>query len=151
VTSLCVIKPRSKPIQCPGPELKLTAQGLEDGFRLGKLSRLQLGINLFAIQADLKRASTPGNQLERANPIFQFQYFFRQTDGMRFVISSGAIFNRNFRTRCFSHVHRLGEGLRAVKEPHGATLRPTENVQTPDAACAAAASDQQRSGAKKPG
>ena len=49
-----------------------------------------------AIHYDLKCAAARRHQTERFDILFQSQKFFRQTDGLRLVISNAAILNDDF-------------------------------------------------------
>ena len=69
--------------------------GFEDGVRVGELSRLQLGIDFFAINADLKSTATGGHQFQCAYILFESQELFRQTDGLWLIVSNAAIFDCN--------------------------------------------------------
>jgi len=85
-----------------GSILELGLDGFEDGVRLGELSRLQFGIYLVPIDANLKSASTRRDQLQRADSLFECQKFFRQTDGFWLVVSSRAVLDCYFRTHIYS-------------------------------------------------
>jgi hypothetical protein len=74
------------------------SDGLKNGVGLGKLAALQFGIDGFAVDRDLETTAARRNQLQRADALLQFKEFFRQTDGMRFVVSDRAVFNGDFQT-----------------------------------------------------
>ena len=63
----------------------------KDRVEVWELTRLQFGINLLPIHDDLERAATRGHQAQRFDALLESQKFFRQTDGPRLVVSSGAI------------------------------------------------------------
>jgi hypothetical protein len=67
----------------------------KDRFRSGKLARLEFGIYRFSIDPDLKSPARRRDQMQRANILFEPEQFFRQTDGLRLVVSKAAIFNGN--------------------------------------------------------
>jgi len=53
-----------------------------------------LGEDLSAVQEHFETSAGGGLQLQGGDPVFElFQNFPRQTDGVRHVISGGAIFN----------------------------------------------------------
>ena len=58
---------------------------------------IELGMERFAIGADFEGAAAGWNQGERRDPIAEIENLSRQTDGFRFVVSSRAIFDDNFR------------------------------------------------------
>lgn len=70
-------------------------------------------MNFFAINAHLERAAARRHQRQRTDVLLQLEQFFRQTDGVRFVVSGRAIFDG------YVHAHdRLSFGLsvgRAMK------------------------------------
>ena len=70
--------------------------GFEDGVGLWKLPRFQLAVNFLSIDADLKGPAARRDQPERANFLFELEKFFRQTDGLRLIVSSGAVFDGDF-------------------------------------------------------
>ena len=99
-----------------GLKLELGLDGFEDGVRLGELSRLQFGIYLVPIDANLESASTRRDQLQRADSLFECQKFFRQTDGFWFVVSSRAVLDCYFRTHTiFGFGKTVGKGRSNVK------------------------------------
>jgi hypothetical protein len=53
-------------------------------------------MNFFAIGRDFKGATAAGDELERTNVLFELEQFLRQTDGVRLIVSSGAIFDGDF-------------------------------------------------------
>ena len=56
----------------------------------------ELGENFPSIQGDFKTTAGGRLQLQSGNLMFEFfQYFLRQTDGMRLVISGGTVFDSN--------------------------------------------------------
>lgn len=67
----------------------------KDRFRSGKLACLEFGINRLSIDTDLKRTARRRDQMQRTNILFEPEQFFRQTDGLRLVVSKAAIFNGN--------------------------------------------------------
>ena len=65
--------------------------GFDNGIRIGELACRILRVDLLSIDRNLKHAAAGRNQLERADVLFEFQEFFRQTDGLGLVVSSRAI------------------------------------------------------------
>ena len=53
-------------------------------------------MELLSIGRDFKRATSAWDEFEERNMLLELEKFFRQTDGMRLVVSSGAILDRNF-------------------------------------------------------
>ena len=74
----------------------LAFDGLEDGVRLGEFPRRQFGINFLPIDAHLKHAAAGRHQRKRADVLLELQKFFRQTDGVRFIVSSRTVFDFDF-------------------------------------------------------
>ena len=96
----------------------------DHGIGIRELAGLQFGIDFVAINGDLKSTAARWNQGERADVLFEFQDFFRQTDGMGLVISSRAIFN--FHVQC----HRaptLKRASRNVKRLDDRLVAPCES------------------------
>ena len=81
-----------------GSESEFGLDGFEDGVRLGELSRLQFGVDLVPIDANLEGATSRRNQVQRTDSLFECQKFFRQTDGFWFIVSSRAVLDCYFRT-----------------------------------------------------
>ena len=53
-----------------------------------------LGVDFSAVEEHLKTPACRGLQLQRGNLMLEFfQQFLRQTDGMGFVVSGGAVFD----------------------------------------------------------
>ena len=73
----------------------LVAYGFDNGIGIGELSRRLLGMDLVAIHHNFKHAAARGDQFERVDLLLEFQKLFRQTDGLRLVISSCAILDCN--------------------------------------------------------
>jgi hypothetical protein len=69
------------------------ANGAEDCVGLGEFAGLHLGVDEFPVDGDLEFAAAGGGEGERLNVLFEPQEFFRQTDGLRFVVSNAAIFD----------------------------------------------------------
>ena len=89
--------------------------GLEDGVGIGELPRLQLGIDLLAIDADLKAAAARRHQREAADFLFELQEFVRQTDGTRLVVSDRAILDDDFQGHNLRCSAMLGDRKWGVK------------------------------------
>ena len=71
--------------------------GLQHGVGLRECSRGPLGIHQFIIRCDLEHSAGTGHQFQGRNALLQLQKLVRQTDGLRLVISSRAIF--------YAHLH----------------------------------------------
>lgn len=99
--------PESPMSNSPSPA---RAHRLENFVRLRELSRGELGINLVSIDADLKRAAARWHECERMNGLLESQQFFRQTDGMWLVVSSGAVLDDDFQSSWFHCLLPQGRG-----------------------------------------
>lgn len=103
---------------------KASLDQFEDGIRLGKLPRLQLGIKLSSVHADFKHTAARRDQFHRRDALLQCQNFLRQTDGARLVVSSRAILDSDFR------IHQsITKSQRTEAEP----LRQDDGTVFPDA------------------
>ena len=92
------IGPRNQHAPDPGiPPLQLRLDRFENCVEVRELAGLQFGINFLPIDADLKGAAARGHEFQGTDSLFQGKDFFRQTDGLRFVVSSRAIFDGDFR------------------------------------------------------
>jgi len=69
---------------------------LEHRVRVWKLPGRELGMNLLSIDHHLERTTPGRHECERFNILLEPQKFFRQTDGLRFVVSSRAILDVDF-------------------------------------------------------
>jgi len=56
---------------------------------------VELGMEKFAIGANLESATARGNERQRLDALAEFKNFGRQTDGLRRVVSNHAIFDRH--------------------------------------------------------
>ena len=84
---------KSKPIKQPsphGPHL------LENGIGLRKLSGRFLAVDDFAVDRDFEHATAHRDKGEGLDVLFQAQELFRQTDGLRLVVSKAAILDADF-------------------------------------------------------
>jgi hypothetical protein len=73
--------------------LELGADGLEGPLLVGELAGFELGVEQFAIDAQLKASAACRDQFQVPDLLFVGgQQFTRQTDGLRFVISHRAVF-----------------------------------------------------------
>ena len=81
--------------------LELCFDGFDDGFEVRKLAGLLLGKQFLSIDADFEDAAARRHKLQRTETLFELQELDRQTDGLWLIVSSGAIFDRNFRI----HLH----------------------------------------------
>lgn len=81
-----------------------------------KLPCLEFGVNLLSVNTDLESTTTRRNELERTNVLFELQKLFRQTDGLRLVVSSSAIFNCYLQAHILQPQDTLGETFCCVKE-----------------------------------
>ena len=55
-------------------------------------------MELLSIGRDFKRATSARDEFEGRNMLLELEKFFRQTDGVRLVVSSGAIFDGDFKS-----------------------------------------------------
>ena len=67
----------------------------DDRGRLRKFPRLFFRVDFLPVHNDFEDPATRRNQFQRSNILFEPQKFFRQTDGLRLIISHAAIFDRN--------------------------------------------------------
>ena len=77
--------------------LELCFDGFDDGIEVRKLAGLLLGKQFLSIDADFEDAAARRHKLQRTETLFELQELDRQTDGLGLIVSSGAIFDRNFR------------------------------------------------------
>src|SRR5207249_11402824 len=63
--------------------------------RLRELAGGQLRMNLLSINGDFERATARRNERKGPDVLLKPQQFFRQTDGMRLIVSSRAILDRD--------------------------------------------------------
>ena len=68
------------------------------------MARLQFRVNDLPIDGDLEGSAARRHQLKRANVLLELQEFLRQTDGVRLVVSSGAVLDANFDTHDFNNL-----------------------------------------------
>ena len=71
---------------------------LDNSVRIRELAGRDFGMDSLAIDRDFKRAPAGWDELQRGNVLLQLEEFVRQTDGMRLVISSCAIFDDNIQS-----------------------------------------------------
>ena len=88
---------------------------LKDGLRLGELAGGQLRMNLLSIDSDFKRTAARRNELEGSNILFEPQKLFRQTDGMRLIVSSRAIFDGDLNSHSWYFRRDYGRTCRASR------------------------------------
>ena len=69
---------------------------LNDGVEIGELAGLLFGVEFLFIDADFEDAAACRNKRERTDALFEIEKLHRQTDGFRLVVSSRAIFDRDF-------------------------------------------------------
>jgi len=74
----------------------LRANGFENSARVGEFAGFFLGIDFLPVDAHLKNSAPGGDKSQGTNILFEPQKLFRQTDGLRLVVSNTAIFNSNF-------------------------------------------------------
>ena len=65
----------------------------DNGVEIRPIAGVQLGMEQFAIGANLEGAAARGNQRERLNALAELKDFGRQTDGLRRVVSNDAVFD----------------------------------------------------------
>jgi hypothetical protein len=71
----------------------LGADGLEGPLLVGELAGFQLGVEQFAVDAQLEAPAARRDQFQVPDLLFvSGQQFARQTDGLRFIISHRAVF-----------------------------------------------------------
>ena len=66
---------------------------LNDLVEIRPLAGLQLGMEQFAIGANVEGAAARGNQRKRLDALAEFENFGRQTDGLRRIVSNDAVFD----------------------------------------------------------
>lgn len=80
-------------------------------------------MNSLAVHRDLERAAARRHEGQGLDVVLEPQELFRQTDGLRLVVSSGAVFDANFQSHngnvC---ARRLGADEPSVK------MRPASGV-----------------------
>ena len=67
----------------------------DNGVEVRPIAGVQLGMEQFAIGANLESAATRGNQRERLDTLAELKDFGRQTDGLRRIVSNDAVFDRH--------------------------------------------------------
>ncbi len=92
-----------QPRRDAGEDSETCFDGLDDRVEVRELAGLPLGVKFVSIDADFEDAAACGNELQRSNALFEFQELDRQTDGLRLIVSSGAIFDRKFRFHLRAH------------------------------------------------
>ena len=65
----------------------------DDLVRIRKTSGVQFRMNLLAVDRHLKRAAFRRHQRQGLDVLLQLEELVRQTDGMRLVVSSRAVFD----------------------------------------------------------
>ena len=68
----------------------------DNGVEIRPIAGVQLGMEQFAIGANLESAATRGDQRKRLDALAELKNFGRQTDGLRRVVSNDAVFDRHF-------------------------------------------------------
>jgi hypothetical protein len=76
---------------------ELAPDQLEDGVGLRKLPGLEFGMDGLSIDAHLERAAAGWDEPHRSDPLLELEEYGCQTDSLRFIVSSRAIFDGNFR------------------------------------------------------
>ena len=66
-----------------------------DLIEIRPVTGVELGMEKFAIGANLESATARGNERQRLDALAEFKNFGRQTDGLRRVVSNDAIFDRH--------------------------------------------------------
>ena len=98
--------------------LAKVADLLEDRIRLRELAGGSFRINLLSIYSHFKHAPARWYQPERSDLLLQLEQFIRQTDGMRFIVSSRAIFNCDFQRHCCASEARKRADSRQAPAHH---------------------------------
>jgi len=101
----------TRPQRAPAGTSSLLAHGFDHGIEIGELARCLLGVNLLPIYGEFKHAAARRNEFQRANTLFELQQFFRQTDGLRLIVSSRAVFD------CDLHGHNIACRRKIRREP----------------------------------
>jgi hypothetical protein len=82
-----------------------------------------------SINNDFEHAAAGRDELQRGDAMLQLEQFVRQTDGMRLVVSSGAILDGNIQ----SHDSNVDETVRkqfgSVKAEDGTAGKPEKLAQ----------------------
>src|SRR5687768_4502377 len=91
--------------------LKQRANRFHDRVEIGEVAGLALRKDPLSIDADLEDAAARRDELHRTEALFEFEKFDRQTDGFRLVISSGTIFDRQFRFHRGKNLVRPGNAV----------------------------------------
>ena len=104
-----------------------SADCFNNRLRLGKLARLDLGIDELAINCYFEAAPARRDQLQGADFLFEWKEFFRQTDGLWLVVSERAILDCNLKT----HNRQLPGGYdaafrRSSCRPETASISPCQ-------------------------
>lgn len=94
--------------------LSLPAHRLHDGFRVWKLTRGQFGIDQLAVDADLEPAAAGRHERQPAEGLFELQEFLRQTDGLRLVVSSRAIFDADVQAHNLATIEGRTAGVKVT-------------------------------------
>ena len=75
---------------------------------IGELPRGLLRVDAPPIHADLEHPPGRGDELQGAEAELELQDFGRQTDGVGFIVSSGAVFDDDFRFHAFGRANLAG-------------------------------------------
>ena len=67
---------------------------LDDVVEVRPVAGVELGMEQFAIGANLESAAARGNQRERLDALAELENLGRQTDSLRRVVSNDAVFDR---------------------------------------------------------
>jgi len=90
----------------------MTLDRLHDVPRLGKLPRLQLGVDQFAVHQHLELPLVGRNEDVFGNVLLEMrQDFGRQTDGFGFVVSNRAVDDLDLHAGSFLPSRRATHGL----------------------------------------
>ena len=81
--------------------------GFYDGCGIGKFAGLLFGIDFFAVNGHFEDAAAHRNECERTDILLQPQQLFRQTDGVRFIISHAAVLDFDFQSHNARNVEAI--------------------------------------------
>ena len=105
--------------------LEFGADGFEDGCGVGELPGLLFGINFFAVDGDFEDAAAHRNERKRTDILLQPQQLFRQTDGLRFIISHAAVFDFDLKSHDDVNVQARENGVKWGRLPERSRMEPT--------------------------
>lgn len=93
LNTLC--RGRRTPDKARSLDLPKRSDVLDDLVRVRESAGLQFRVDQFVVDTNLELSAAGGNQGEACDVLFEFEQLLRQTDGLRFVVSNTAVFDRN--------------------------------------------------------